>query len=449
MLCNYLFFTCKPCWWTVLSFFIFCTIVAPYSVLAGKTALVIGNAAYQHAPLKNPVNDAEDLAATLKSLGFTVILKTDATLKQMKSAIYTFGNALGKDSVGLFYYAGHAMQINGRNYLLPIDCKIKSESDVEFEAVDAGRVLGKMEDAGNEVNMVILDACRNNPFARSFRSYDQGLARMDAPRGSLIAYATAPGTVALDGKGRNGVFTGYLLENIRKPGLPIEKVLKNVRISVLESTNNRQVPWTSSSLTGELVFNESNVRLESKNQPVLLIQKKKDITLGFAPQQLGLFGNYLAIGMGKGDYRLLYNLSSGLFENDKLDYYNFIDKPKRTWKEYSIHKASSGHSLSSIDIRHLGEKSATIKVAERFGHITQYAFTAQGSILIGTSNGFLLFYTRLGHLIEEMRYVEYEVKSTTIQGDTIATCYGDNSITLIKNFERDRRRAEVTIFQPK
>lgn len=427
-----------------------CNLLLPSVVSAGKTALVIGNSTYPQAPLKNPVNDAVDLAETLKALGFHVILKSNATLKEMKAAINTFGNVLSQESVGLFYYAGHAMQIGGHNYLLPIDCKIRSESDVEFEAVDAGRVLGKMEDAGNKVNIVILDACRNNPFARSFRSYDQGLARMDAPRGSLIAYATAPGTVAHDGEGRNGVFTGYLLKNIRKPGLPIEKVLKNVRISVLEHTNNRQVPWTSSSLVGELVFNRGNVELEENISEKDIRPDIKKLEMPFAPRQLGLFGNFLAIGIGKGDYRLLYNLSQDRFENDKLAYYNFIDKPKRTWKEYSISRASSGRDPYAVNIRHLGEKTKNIHLSpDRHGEITQFAFTSQGNILLGTGNGYLLFYTRAGLLFDTLRYVDHAVQATTIQGDTIATCYEDNSITLIKNYERDKQKAQITIFKPR
>ena len=219
-----------------------------------RYALVIGNSAHQTAPLTNPGNDAEDMSSTLINMGFTVILKKNADQRTMEDAIRSFGEQLRKGGVGLFYFAGHGMQVDGRNYLIPVDSKIESESDVKYEAVDAGRVLGKMEDAENQLNIVILDACRNNPFSRNFRSTETGLARMDAPRGSLIAYATAPGEIAADGTERNGIFTKYLMKNMVVPNLPIELVLKQTRIDVARATDGRQTPWESSSLMGNFYF---------------------------------------------------------------------------------------------------------------------------------------------------------------------------------------------------
>ena len=219
-------------------------------------ALVIGNGAYKNAPLANPVNDARDIMETLKDLDFEVIHKSDASQVEMEDAIRDFGRRLRDFEVGLFYFAGHGIQVDGRNYLVPVDAKIESESDVKYESVDAGRILGKMEDAESDLNIVILDACRDNPFARSFRSQTYGLARMDAPKGSLIAYATAPGSVAADGTGRNGIYTKYLLKYMMEPGFPIEKVLKKVRIGVMEETGDKQVPWESSSLRGDFYFKQ-------------------------------------------------------------------------------------------------------------------------------------------------------------------------------------------------
>lgn len=218
--------------------------------MGGRYALVIGNSAYSQKPLKNPSNDARDVAKALERLGFEVQLKTDIGLRAMEDSIRDFGVKLKRGGVGIFYYAGHGIQVQGVNYLVPIGSKLSSESDARYECVDAGRVLGKMEDAGNELNIVILDACRNNPFARSFRSADQGLARMDAPTGSLVAYATAPNSVASDGRGQNGLYTRHLLENINTPGVPIEEVFKRVRIGVMRETDKKQVPWESSSLAG-------------------------------------------------------------------------------------------------------------------------------------------------------------------------------------------------------
>ena len=219
-----------------------------------RLALVIGNGAYQTSPLKNTVNDADDMSNSLKKLGFKVILKKNADQRNMEDAIRYFGKQLKNGSVGLFYFAGHGMQVEGRNYLIPVEAKIESESDVKYEAIDAGRVLGKMEDAGNPLNIVILDACRNNPFARAFRSDQKGLARMDAPAGSLIAYATAPGEVAADGAERNGIFTKYLMKHMVVPNLPVEQVLKQARIDVARETGGRQIPWESSSLMGNFYF---------------------------------------------------------------------------------------------------------------------------------------------------------------------------------------------------
>lgn len=225
------------------------------SASAGKrVALVIGNGAYEKGPLRNPVNDALDMAENLRQLGFEVLKRENVDQRTMEEAIREFGKRLTPGSVGLFYYSGHGIQVEGRNYLIPVDARIETESDVKYESVDAGRVLGKMEDAGNDLNIVMLDACRDNPFSKSFRSESRGLARMDAPSGSLIAYATAPGEVAADGTGRNGIFTKHLLKHMQTPGLTIERVLKRVRVDVTRETFERQVPWESSSLRGDFYF---------------------------------------------------------------------------------------------------------------------------------------------------------------------------------------------------
>ena len=223
-------------------------------IISNRYALVIGNGAYPISPLKNPVNDAEDMARLLEKLRFKVIHRHNAGLKEMETSVRKFGRMLEKGGSGVFYYAGHGMQVDGRNYLIPVDAQIESPSDVRFAAMDVGRVLGKMEDAGNGLNIIILDACRDNPYARQFRSTRNGLARMDAPRGTLIAYATGPGSVAADGDGRNGVYTRNLLKHLSTPGMPVEQVFKHVRVDVISDTDQKQVPWESSSLTGNFYF---------------------------------------------------------------------------------------------------------------------------------------------------------------------------------------------------
>lgn len=242
--------------WTIIIFFI--CLIFPFKYIQASpeqhTALVIGNGTYPTGGLKNPLNDADDIADMLEKLGFDVMSHKDAGQRQMEDAIQAFYRRLQKGGVGLFYFAGHGVQVQGHNYLIPVDARIESESDVRFEAVDAGRVLGKMEDAGNPVNIVILDACRDNPFTRSFRTKARGLTRMDAPTGSFIAFATAPGATAADGEGRNGTFTKYLLRHMGKKGLTINQILMHTRKNVIAQTNRKQVPWESSSLTSDFYF---------------------------------------------------------------------------------------------------------------------------------------------------------------------------------------------------
>jgi len=221
-----------------------------------RIALVIGNSSYTDAPLANPVNDATAIAKTLQGLGFKVILRTNVTQSQMRAAVREFGDELHANrGVGLFYFAGHGMQINNRNFLIPIGTDIRREYEVEDQSVDAGSVLSMMQSARARVNIVILDACRNNPFTRSFRNSTVGLAPMQAPAGTLLAYATAPGEVASDGAGENGLYTQHLLSNMRVPGLKIEDVFKNVRASVRQESGGRQTPWENTSLEGEFYFN--------------------------------------------------------------------------------------------------------------------------------------------------------------------------------------------------
>jgi uncharacterized caspase-like protein len=219
-----------------------------------RVALVIGNSAYREMPLKNPVNDARAIAAELKTLGFEVIEIEDATFHDMERAVLKFGNKLKEGGVGLFYYAGHGMQVKGQNYLVPVDAQIEEETSVRFEALAVDTITDLMGDAANRLNMIVLDACRNNPFERKLRGGGKGLAAMDAARGTFVAYATAPGSTASDGDGENGLYTEELVRALKEPGLPVESVFKRVRIGVVERSKGAQTPWESSSLTGDFYF---------------------------------------------------------------------------------------------------------------------------------------------------------------------------------------------------
>ncbi|HEV8392145.1 MAG TPA: caspase family protein [Dongiaceae bacterium] len=226
---------------------------------SARVALVVGNGNYtpEIGKLKNPAGDAQLMADTLTGLGFEVALVTDADQKALKRAIREFGQKLretGPEGIGLFYYAGHGVQVDGENFLLPIGAEIQAEGDVELEAVSASSILSQMQFAGNAVNLVFLDACRNNPLTRSFRSGTRGLARVDAPRGSFVGYSTAPGDVSVDGDSDHSPYALALVEELKQPGISIEEAHRAVRGKVLAATNQRQTPWDSSSLTGPVIL---------------------------------------------------------------------------------------------------------------------------------------------------------------------------------------------------
>ena len=235
---------------------LFCALAA-LAQASDRVALLIGNNNYAGSPLRNAVNDAKDLADALKELGFKVIVRENTGRAEMIKAIQEFGAALEGANTALFFYAGHAMQFKDRNYLVPIDAAMGSEEDVTFFSVEIGQVFDRMDRARTRFNFIVLDACRDNPFAASFKVSSTGLAQMGSPSGTLIAYATSPGSVAADGFGRNGIYTKHILQNIKVPDLPVEIMFKRVREGVERETRKLQTPWDSSSLKGDFAFNAS------------------------------------------------------------------------------------------------------------------------------------------------------------------------------------------------
>lgn len=235
-----------------------------------RHALVVGNSKYQHAGvLANPQNDAELMAETLITSGFIVTKIIDADYRTFKRNMLEFGRKLRGDNIdaGLFYYAGHGIQVRGENYLIPVNAQINSQDEVDLEGININDFLQVMNSSDSKVNIVVLDACRNNPFARSFRSISRGLAPVQAPKGTYIAYATAPGDVASDGQGTNSPYTLALTKAMGNPGVPIERVFKSARVEVLNMTDEKQVPWEVSSITGEFYFNlENDESPQPKNQ---------------------------------------------------------------------------------------------------------------------------------------------------------------------------------------
>ena len=232
------------------------------SAAVERHALVIGNANYAANPLRNPVNDAQDMGARLTELGFQVELLLDADLPTMLSSVIEFGKGLDDNSVGLFYFAGHGMQAynlqsdSDSNFLLPVNFAMSDEKQLPFDTLDVNRVVSAMSGSrSGGANIIILDACRDNPYERSFRTSSRGLTQMAGAEGLLIAYATAPGKVAADGDGRNGLFTEQLLLALDQPGQPVETVFKLVRQGVAGASGRAQVPFVSNGLIGDFYFN--------------------------------------------------------------------------------------------------------------------------------------------------------------------------------------------------
>lgn len=255
-----------------------------------RVALVIGNSAYQHAPdLANPIRDAEGVTARLEELGFEVIAGHNLTFNAMRRTIREFARRLDGAAISLLYYAGHGLQVNGENYIIPVDAELKKDIDLSFEALSMQFVLNVME-GQTHTNLVFLDACRDNPLAHSLaRSMGtrsglvgRGLARIEAGVGTLVSYATQPGNVALDGEGANSPFTKALLDHLGTPGEDIALTLRKVRTDVLAATNGRQVPWENSSLTGEVILKALEAVKESVDEASEQIREGRDADVEIA-----------------------------------------------------------------------------------------------------------------------------------------------------------------------
>jgi len=263
---------------TSFSFTIFiCSIFTPVSANRdSRYALVIGNSDYQYASkLRNPENDSADIAKTLINLNFKTVLIQNATKNIITKSIENFLLQLKENGgVGLFYYAGHGVQFQGNNYLVPIETNVGTEIEIQNQSYNIASLLSGMRSIKSVTNIIILDACRNNPFknmgktgTRSVGSgknrslvrvtvpkFDTGLSKLDAPANTLIAFATAPGRVALDGNGRNSPYTAKLLESMKRRGLTIGEVFRQVRSSVMKQSKGNQIPWESSSLINDFYF---------------------------------------------------------------------------------------------------------------------------------------------------------------------------------------------------
>ena len=242
-----------------------------------RVALVIGNAAYAAAPLANPINDAKAMSAALRAMGFVVVEAHDASKAQMQAALGEAAQLLkGRNAVGMLYYAGHGMQLDWRNYMVPVDAELRRAVDVPAQTLDVQAVLEAFRASGNRMNILVLDACRDNPFAGS--ASGKGLAQMNAPPGTLLAYATAPGNLADDvfAGGKNGLYTEFLLQEMSRPGVKIEDVFKRVRLLVRRKSEGRQVPWEGTSLEEDFYFDPKTKRVEPEPWEKAFVAEKAD-----------------------------------------------------------------------------------------------------------------------------------------------------------------------------
>ena len=282
---------------------------------------MIGNGAYSFVPLRNTANDAADMAVALRECGFEVMTRTDASRRDMHQSIRDFGNKLKEGGVGLFYYAGHGVQVNGDNFLVPVGADIEHEDELEDYGVLMSSVLRKMETAENRLNIVVLDACRNNPYAGSFRSSARGLAAFPPVKGTIIAYATSANAVAADGEGRNGLFTSKLLKYLKAPGLTIEAVFKNVGREVARETDDRQRPYLESGFYGDFYFNPGDQQAMSFSTPGSVASGSDALVATNSVRPSASIGDAAAGEVFVRDY----NLHIDRFEVTNADYAEFLN----------------------------------------------------------------------------------------------------------------------------
>ncbi len=341
-----------------------------------KFALVIGNGNYDVSPLKNPVNDAIDISNLLKKLGFDVMTEIDANQYDMEIAVNRFARKLRSGGVGLFYYSGHGVQSHGSNYLIPVGSIkfIGGQEQLKYKTVDMGYVLGAMQDAGNNFNIVILDACRNNPFKGFLKGLQKGLTRVSGAEGMLIAYATSPGKTALDGTGRNSPYTKHLLDLIKKPNFPVEMLFKEVRGAVRKETNKKQTPWYEASIDGYFSFVQKEpTSSTAQTQPVrdIFQDRLKNGILGpkMKVLQAGTFKMGDIQGKGRSNEKPVHSVSLsqfaiGVYEVTFAEYDHFAEATGRK-------KPDDGHGRGDYPVINVSWHDATAYaewLSEETGH---------------------------------------------------------------------------------
>ncbi len=322
-----------------------------------RIALVIGNSAYQGgAALANPAHDAKAMSETLRGMGFVVVELRDGSKAQMNAAVAKVQAALkGKQGVGMLYYAGHGLQVDARNYMVPVDAKVLKVADVPQQTVDVNNVVEAFKAAGNRMNILVLDACRNNPFGSI--NTGKGLAPLDAPSGTFLAYATAPGNVAEDGdvKTGNGLYTQYLLQELKKPHARIEDVFKRVRFAVRKASDGRQIPWESTSLEDDFEFNDGKIIA-----PVKLTARQLQAEFSVEKQDWDRIKNS---GNVDDFYAFIQKYPSGTITEAAHDKLNLLTKPRLVVQGAGADGKDQAYSVSKFRLGDVYEKRVTTSSA--------------------------------------------------------------------------------------
>jgi|GEM_PF-5419964 len=424
-----------------------------------RVAIVIGNAAYSgESALANPVNDANDMAATLEDLGFKVIKLLDGDKDQMNDKLEEFDDELKKGGVGVLYYAGHGIQHQGENYMIPVDARLKNPPDLKREAIPVNKILDWMEYAQNDLNIVILDACRNDPFTRRWRRdyrgerpslavVPAGLANTNAIPESLIVYATSPGDYAEDGEGRNGTFTSHLLQHIRTEGLDVAVMLRRVRAGVKQETGEKQIPWSASSITTEFSFNPGfpappPSTAEASPTPVAITNPTPssfDYSLDYAIDGHSEYVKNVAITpdrkqlvSGSSDNTIkIWNLETGRLERNLTGHSDWV---------YSVAITPDGKQLVSgslddtIKIWNLSTGQLQRTLTGHFFDVTSVAITPDGKQLVSGSsdNTIKIWNLSTGQLERTLTGHSSDVTSVAItpDGKQLVSGSSDNTIKI-------------------
>ena len=402
-------------------------------VSAPRIGLIIGNSQYHESPLSNPGNDARAMSVELSMLGFEVQTLVDANLSDLRAAITQYSARLAKTkAVGLFYYAGHGVQLGWRNYLVPVDANIDHVDDIPKQTLDLNIMLSALGKAENPMNIIIIDACRDNPFGRRLPVEQKGLSQIDAPTGSLLCYSTAPGNVASDGEAGNGLYTENLLREMRNPEAKIEDVLKRVRLSVRLKSNGLQIPWESSSLEGDFYFNAAAVDPNyiaaklAENATAAKMGSAGSVLQGLEPSQAPKVSDVKNKALPESEVARRFSEESALWvEASKSNDLKLVEQFIRTYPNGSFSELAQAR-LDQL-LKQQGEKRVEI-VSSANNPYTRGSASGIGRYMIGDRYDF-----RVTDIISGIKVRDLNEKVSQVSDSEIVFNDGDRIIDLMGN----------------